>query len=273
MAQILCSTGAIIGMPNGRNYRLLETFTPQLNCDGFEFMMYSTWYDQVDALVNYLNGLRLHIPVMHCEKNIGEAVSRCDTDAIPRFALNCDIARRIGAKTLVMHLWDGLTSDSCIENNISAYGPLRQIAAEHGLELLIENVVCSGQDPLTHWRALQARYPDVRFIFDTKMAQFHRQIDQLYTSDFDVRHYHINDFSGGYMDWKSLRTLPIGHGDIDFDRFFAHIRSTNYDGTFTVESTAFNREGIVDLDMLNECFRKIRKYLSFQPSHPTNNPS
>ena len=37
--QILCSTGAIIGRPNNRNYRLLETVAPQLDCDGFEFLL------------------------------------------------------------------------------------------------------------------------------------------------------------------------------------------------------------------------------------------
>ena len=37
MAQILCSTGALIGRPNNRDYRLLESFAKQLHCDGFEF--------------------------------------------------------------------------------------------------------------------------------------------------------------------------------------------------------------------------------------------
>ena len=39
MHQILCSTGALIGRPNGRDYRLLKQFCPQLECDGFEFML------------------------------------------------------------------------------------------------------------------------------------------------------------------------------------------------------------------------------------------
>ena len=42
MHQILCSTGALIGRPNGRDYRLLKQFCPQLDCDGFEFILYST---------------------------------------------------------------------------------------------------------------------------------------------------------------------------------------------------------------------------------------
>lgn len=33
-------------------------------------------------------------------------------------------------------------------------------------------------------------------------------------------HYHINDYAGGYMDWRNLRTLPVGKGKNDFKRFF-----------------------------------------------------
>ena len=74
MCEILCSTGTMIGRPNGRNFRLLETFSRQLECDGFEFMMYSSWYDEVEALIVELKAMQLYIPVMHCEKHIGEAI-------------------------------------------------------------------------------------------------------------------------------------------------------------------------------------------------------
>ncbi len=39
MCKILCSTGALIGNPNNKDYKLLETLSKQLTCDGFEFMM------------------------------------------------------------------------------------------------------------------------------------------------------------------------------------------------------------------------------------------
>ena len=70
MHQILCSTGALIGRPNGRDYRLLKQFCPQLECDGFEFMLYTTWYDQIEALTSFLKSIQLHIPVIHCEKSL-----------------------------------------------------------------------------------------------------------------------------------------------------------------------------------------------------------
>ena len=75
MSKILCSTGALIGRPNNRDYRLLETLSKQLTCDGYEFMMYSTWYDEVEELIATLKSPNLYIPVMHCEKHIGEATA------------------------------------------------------------------------------------------------------------------------------------------------------------------------------------------------------
>ena len=71
----------------------------------------------------------------------------------------------------------------------------------------------------------------------------------------------MNDYGGGHMDWTNLRTLPIGRGHIDFTHFFAYINEISYDKTFTVEATAFDETGVVDVDMLNDQFRQIREFL------------
>ena len=76
MIKILCSTGALIGRPNGRNYKLLKPLSKQLTCDGFEFMMYDSWYSEVETLKKYLQDLNLYIPIVHCEKRIGENISK-----------------------------------------------------------------------------------------------------------------------------------------------------------------------------------------------------
>ena len=39
-----------------------------------------------------------------------------------------------------------------------------------------------------------------------------------------IRHYHVNDYGGGYMEWSRLKTLPPGKGHFDFDKFFDYIR-------------------------------------------------
>lgn len=268
--KILCSTGALIGQPNQRDYRLLERFNEELTCDGFEFMMYSSWYEEMEDMISYLKGLALYIPVVHCEKHIGQSISAGTEEdlahAFDLFEKNCHLAKELGAEKLVLHLWDGRISDSNFSSNLCHCGKLVEMARGYGLDLMIENVVCNVKDPMTRWCQLVEQYPEIHLIFDTKMAAFHGQLELLYEKEYEwlwkdghIRHYHVNDYGGGIMDWANLKTLPIGSGHIDFDRFFDFIKSTGYKEMFTVEATAFDKEGNVDTRMLNDCFDKIRK--------------
>ena len=110
--QILCSTGALIGRPNGRDYRLLKTYAPQIDCDGFEFILYNTWYPVVGDLTAFLERLQLNIPVMHCEKSLAEHIAQGGEEekreAFRLFRINCELAARLGCRKLVMHLWNGM---------------------------------------------------------------------------------------------------------------------------------------------------------------------
>lgn len=274
MHQILCSTGALIGRPNNRDYRLIEPLSKQLDCDGFEFMMYSSWYDEAEELVRTLRGMRLSIPVMHCEKHIGVALAEGGEEnfhhARRLFEINCQMADQIGANRLVMHLWDGLISDRHFENNLRGFALLQPVAERYGIDLLIENVVCNQRDPMTRLHELITCYGErVHLLFDTKMAAFHGQLEQLYlpenkwlSQNNRIRHYHINDYGGAVMEWSRLRALPLGKGHIDFQAFFDFVQKSDYQGDFTVEATAFDESGAVDTDMLNGCFQFIRRHMS-----------
>lgn len=268
--RILCSTGALIGRPNGRDYTLLDRCAEQIDCDGFEFMMYDTWYGEIDRLKRFMENFPKPIPVFHVEKQIGERISRNeegDTEtALSLFEINCGLAQTLGAERLVLHLWNGIHSDKNIAHNIALYPLLREIAARYHLQLTIENVVCNHADPLLHWKALADRYPEIEFTFDTKMAAFHGQSDELYKAEnkwltVHIRHMHINDYGGGYMEWSKLKTLHIGDGHIDFDRFFRWVREIGYDGDFTVEATSFDQSGKIDFEKMNKTIRHLRAYL------------
>ena len=267
--EVLCSTGALIGRPNGRNPRLLGDFVKQLTGDGLEMMMYSTWYDNVEEVTDYVRSLGLHIPVFHCQKTVGEEASKGDFAlAESQVEINAKMAEALGATKMVFHLWNGQISDFFIDNNLKAYGTLRKISADHGVDLLVENVVCFNADPMLYWRKLADMYEEPHFIFDTKMAAFHGQLQEYYDGDASwawkeglVKHYHVNDYAGGIKDWTALKTLPIGAGHIDFEEFFRFVKGTGYDGTFTLESTAFGKDGVVDFDMLNRQVAYIREQM------------
>lgn len=267
MHRILCSTGALIGFPNGRDYRLIASVADKLQCDGYEFMMYDSWYEDRQALVRFLKALSLDFPVMHCEKSVGEKLSSGEKTETQRafsdFRINCEIAGEIGAEKMVLHLWNGKPSDRQIENHLAVYGALKEEARRRGIELTVENVVCAARDPMTHFRSLLALDPDVRFTWDTKLAAFHGQMNALYDPDQQwlwrhIAHLHINDYDGGYTDWGHLRTLHVGQGNIDFDRLFAYLPGTGYAGDFTVEATAFLPDGVIHWQDLNATFARIR---------------
>ena len=75
MNRVLCSTGTMIGRPNGRDFTLLEAIVPKLKCDGLELLMYDTWYDKVPQLKSFIKTLPMPVYVFHLEKTIGELVS------------------------------------------------------------------------------------------------------------------------------------------------------------------------------------------------------
>ena len=270
MSKVLCSTGALLQY--GGDYKLLEPLSKQLICDGYEFMMDSPYYEEVEKLKRFFQEIKLYIPVVHCEKSIGENISKGGEerliDAYEKFEINCELAQSIGAEKMVIHLWDGRTSDSNFQSNLVGYFYLNKIARKYGLDLLVENVVCNVENPMKHLCELREKYPDIHFVFDTKMAAFHEQLDLLYETEYEwlwrdghIRHYHVNDYGGGYMDWEKLRSLPIGKGKINFARFFEFINQIGYDDFFTVEATAHNNEGVVDVEMLNKQFENIRTWI------------
>lgn len=291
MSEILVSTGALIGRPNGRNYHLLSEYVPQLVSDGIEFMMYSTWYDEAKELAAFLKEQQFHIPVMHCQKTVGESLCGMvttlegegytdrilseeeDRDAFRegcnRFVINLQVANEIGAKSMVLHLWNGPASDKRIEKNIERFGVFSDLAKQYGVDLMVENVICNQKDPMTHLRELREAYPDIHFVYDTKMAAFHNQTELLFSPEWEwllaeghVKHFHINDYGGGYMDWGNLKVLPIGAGRIDFDSFFAQLSKYGYSGSYTLEATGFDKTGAVNLEMLNKNAETLREYLS-----------
>ncbi len=269
MNRVLCSTGAIITRRNGRDYHLLREIVPQLQCDGLEYMMYQSWHDQKDELKAVLSrgstDGHFDVPVFHMTKQIGEWISEGNlADALGMFRADCELAAAIGSELLVLHLWSGQASDQHIGRNIAAYPALREIAEEHGLLLTVENVLCNTQDPMTHMRTLAEHYPDIAFTFDTKMAAFHSQLEALYRPENNwlwahIRHFHVNDYGGGHMDWAHMNVMALGKGHIDFERFFAFVREIGYTGDFTCEATAVNEDGSIRYDEMNGNLQRIRK--------------
>ena len=268
MNRILCSTGCLLGRPNGRDFNLLKHIAPKLKCDGLELLMYDTWYGKEKELVSVVSRLPLPTVVFHLEKSIGELVShRRLNDALDNMEANCATAQAVGAEKLVLHLWNGIISDKNIEYNMECYKYLEEIAGKHALVLTVENVVCSEKSPMAHLVSLAEKYPHINFTYDTKMADFHKEQDLIFDPNYRhivnrFAHFHINDRAGEYKDWSNLRVLHIGKGNIDFDPIFKLIKEINYQGDFTTEATSFDAQGQINLEALNRSLERLRARLA-----------
>ncbi len=268
MNRILCSTGTLLGRPNGRDFSMLPSIVPNLHCDGLELLMYDTWYDKIKDLSATMKKISLPVCVFHLEKTIGELVSQQHLeDALDKMEINCALASDLGAEKLVLHLWNGIISDKNIDYNTECYKYLEEIAQKHNLILTVENVVCSCSTPFSHFSNLIKKYPHIKFTYDTKMADFHKEQDLIYLENNrhivdNFAHLHINDRLGEYKDWSNLKVLHIGHGSVDFDKFFSFIKSVGYSGDYTTEATSFDQEGKINLELLNQSLDKIRLYVN-----------
>ena len=290
MNQILCSSGAFLGKANQNDFRLMKQYAELLRCDGFELMIGKSWYPQMDEMIETVKSYGLNIPVIHANKALGEYLCgmnrtydnghfneyfMTDTEeqelfekGTELFRLNLRAAQELGARKMVLHLWNGVPSDRRLENNIKRFGTWKKMADEAGIDLMVENVICNVNDPLSNMLQVADAYGDAHFVYDTKMAEFHGQTLQLFEEPYvrllkegRIRHLHINDYGGGYKDWSHMEGLPIGSGHVDFDTFFRRIFEYGYDGDYTVETTVLDDNGNVDVSVLNGCFDKIREYV------------
>lgn len=273
MIKVLCSTGALITRYNGRDPRLLRGLVPHIEADGFEFMVYPSWDEKLPEVRRTMLALvreGVSIPVVHADKRIGELLSLGSAEEFAeadfRMRNSLDIARELGAGTVVLHLWGGAASDHHIERNIAKLPEYIGWAGERGLLLTVENVVCGKSTPLEHVRRIMREYPEALFTIDTKMAEFHRELPATIAEEAlwqgRVRHLHVNDYAGGVRDFKDLRVMHIGEGHVDFAPFFRRVRESGYEGYATVESTSSLPDGSIAFEKLNRSLRLVREGLN-----------
>ena len=281
MNRLFVSTGTMVARDNGYDYiRALgeiKRLAAQGLCDGLELMMLKFYYDKRDAVVSAVRDFGVNAAVIHCEKDIGTMLSdaggllcRGETrdaeamihDAKELFRYNCTFAEKLSINRMVLHLWGGYNSDTNIESNIENYCSLRDIAAEHGVRLLVENIPSRVYDPRRNWKKLLPHLGDGGLIFDTRFGMLHRQIEGILLDSAlteKIEHVHISDFAGTYREFKALRPiLHPGEGSVDFKKTAALLKKAGYNGTITLESPVVCGE---DLDMakLADTLRFIRE--------------
>ena len=283
---LYCSTGTTVSRRNGYNFHLVTSLFPQLQeqgiIDGAEFMMIPAYYPQMKDVADEWLGEGLTFPVIHCEKEVGtllsdaadakaagesEAADVLLRQALDDFKKNCEMGAMAGSRRMVFHLWGGLNSDGHVAYNISVLPQLAEIVRPYGIRLLIENVPCTTNDPLTNWESMSAHFDKCGLIFDTRFGFFHRQIEKIWQADDiypRIEHLHIGDIRGEEKDFTTLR--PIYHpceGMVDFQSVAKRLWEVGYSGTVTLESPVAT-DGGADGEKLKASLIYIRNLFSNQ---------
>jgi sugar phosphate isomerase/epimerase len=264
MTGIYLSSGCIHNKKTGCDIRLLKECMQHLPISGIELMVIKAWYEDIDGLVDSISKLSIDIPILHIEKSVGEKLSQGkNTEAIEILKKNLHISKNLGICKAVLHLWHGQGSDRNLPNNIENLGIIQELSSEYDIELLVENIPCENTDEIQLMMDIADRYPEQRFVFDTKNAAFCDHMNEnrlnLTFDHIPIYHIHLNDYSGHPRQWENIRKYSFpGEGDIDFQWFFKMLYQRSYSGNFTIETPITNSDGRIDFV---EISRKIRKII------------
>jgi len=158
------------------------------------------------------------------------------------------LARAVGARAITLHPGHspplGFPVRDSLNTALSNIMVLRDLAAPHGIEVLVENTgalfllgvkirgqLASTPDEMDRYLG-PASAPNLRMTFDTSHASTLRKcpLDAfIHRMNSRIGSVHLSD-SNGLVDH-----LPIGYGRLDFSRVFAALRSVGFSGNAVLE--------------------------------------
>lgn len=155
-------------------------------------------------------------------------------DALRIFTGVCEAGEALGAGYYVFH-GPGNARNALPPDKVNAlqerFGRMREIAGQHGMEILWENVSwCSIRTPEDVNRAREL-LPGLHFVLDIKQAQRGGVdvVDMIHAMGRDICHVHVLDWDG-----QGNLCLP-GEGVADWPRLLRELKNVGYDGTILLE--------------------------------------
>jgi sugar phosphate isomerase/epimerase len=243
----LISTGAVTRNPDYTDHRRIPGHIPPL---GLEASLYSTWDESV------VDDLR-HLPFVtaHADKRIGATLSTDHPD-FDRFALDCRMARGLGADLVVLHLWELPDGDQYLDRNLAHLPTLLDIADNHGVALTVETIPCTAGSPIDNVRRACERDARCRATLDTEFLAAHDQLNRADELRDVVAHVHVKDFHPAVWNTKPRRYLLPGEGVLDLEGFLDRL---DWSGTVTLEMSAVRDDGSIDDDRLETAVAWLRR--------------
>jgi sugar phosphate isomerase/epimerase len=258
---ILCSTGVLTLGPDHTDHTVILEHAAKLGTKAFELALYPAWYGHLDQVVDDLANADLTFQVVHADKGIGAGLGSEDADeaeeALAVLEVNCRAAAALGAKLLVLHLWELPTADDAFERNLERLPTCLDTAGAYNLALAVETIPGRSATPLSNLKLAVEADARCSVALDTEFLAFHGQLNESLAADWlwtdsRVRHVHLKDFDGRMREGGVRRYLLPGEGSLDLQGFIAGLNQRGYGGAVTLEASALTPSGEVDDDRLGQ---------------------
>jgi sugar phosphate isomerase/epimerase len=268
---VLCSTGVLTRGPDHTDHKAILEHAPKLGAAALELAVYSEWYGHLDEVVGDLGQADLTFRAVHADKAIGSGLGSEEPDeadeALALVEVNCRTAAALGAKTLVLHLWEYPTTDVQIERNLERLPTCLDTAEAYNVALAVETVPGQAGTTLSNIRLALERDPRCGVTLDTEFLAFHGELAESIAADWlwadgRVRHVHLKDFDGRLREQGRRRYLLPGEGKLDLQGFLSGLAQRGYDGGVTLEATALTPTGELDEARLEQVAAAVRQLSS-----------
>lgn len=265
---ILCSSGVFfhraddgrLFVPGDSDLEAVVAYGPRMPVDGIELLVTRRMVGTLGAAADLLSDVPLRFPVIHGPKLAGAALP--DEGAVSILAESAAFASRLGAHSMVLHLWDLPDSDVDMAGRLDAVVVAADVAADHGIRLLIETIPCVHGTPLKNLRLVVDHEPRVAIALDTEFLAMHDELDEALATDWLwagglVGHIHLKDFDGSPVGPDGLRRYLVpGNGGIDFGAVFDALGRRGFSGSVSLEAVTWLPDGRPDIE---EACRAIRR--------------
>ncbi len=257
---ILCSSGVLFHRgPDGRlvaprddHVADILSVGPRMPVDGIEVLVTRRMVGSLKEAADRLLVSSMSFPVIHGPKHVGAALP--SQEAVSQLDEAAWFAATIGAQDLVLHLWDLPESDTDFAGRLKAVVIAADVAAKHGIRLLIETIPCQESTPLRNLERVLEHEPRVGVALDTEFLALHGELEEALAADWlwaegHVRHVHIKDYDGNLSGPDGTRRyLMPGDGLIDFPGVFRAFNKRRFPGTISLEAATYLHDGKPDIE-------------------------
>ena len=232
MNKYLVSTGTIPFAFGSEftNYKIINQVVKGFDIDGLELIFLPEWDKQrapltptssdwkmvnkveLEELVSYFKSNSLQVPSIHVNRDVGNYLSSKKISMITRgqniLNENLNVAKELGAKQAVIHLWDTYQDKVNVKD---LFQKVYEVTSHYDIAITFENIPISDpQLSVTKvWYLLKEMMPNnYGFTLDLNWCSLYSNFSELLKFRDDIYNIHVH----GYLDNQIIKPLV---GDID----------------------------------------------------------